>query len=106
MTLVFKALADPTRRRILQLLRKRPMAAGEIAEHFPVSKPTLSAHFAVLREADLVDPERQGKNVIYRLKVTALEDALLAFAETVGIGVPGTRLKPPHLKMSAAGRIK
>ena len=55
MNLVFKALSDPTRRHILQLLRKRAMSAGEISDHFAISKPTLSAHFAVLREADLID---------------------------------------------------
>ena len=55
MNTVFKALADPTRRRVLQLLRRRPMTAGELADHFPFSKPTMSAHFAVLKEADLVE---------------------------------------------------
>ena len=94
MNLVFKALSDPTRRRILQLLRERPMTAGQIAEHFACSKPTLSAHFAVLREADLVDSERAGTSITYSLKVSVLEDALLSFAETVGVGVrSGGRLK-------------
>ena len=86
MNLVFKALSDPTRRRILQLLRERPMTAGEIAGHFDFAKPTLSAHFAVLREADLVESEKAGTTVTYTLKVSVLEDALLSFAETVGIG--------------------
>lgn len=84
MSKVFKALADPTRRRVLQLLRERPMAAGELAEHFPVSKPTMSAHFAVLREADLVETERHGKSILYRIKMSVLEDALLGFARTFG----------------------
>jgi DNA-binding transcriptional ArsR family regulator len=79
MNLVFKALADPTRRRVLELLRTRPMTAGELADQFPVSKPTMSAHFAVLREADLVDVQKLGKAVIYRLKLSVLEDALLGF---------------------------
>ena len=87
MNLVFKALSDPTRRRILQLLRERPMTAGQIAEHFDCSKPTLSAHFAVLREADLVESEKTGTSITYALKVSVLEDALLSFAETVGVGV-------------------
>jgi DNA-binding transcriptional ArsR family regulator len=87
MNLVFKALSDPTRRRILQLLRERPMTAGHIAEHFDCAKPTLSAHFAVLREADLVESEKAGTTVTYSLKVSVLEDTLLSFAETVGIGV-------------------
>jgi DNA-binding transcriptional ArsR family regulator len=87
MNMIFKALSDPTRRRILQLLRERPMTAGQIAEHFDIAKPTLSAHFAVLREADLVESEKEGTSVTYSLKVSVLEDALLSFAETVGVGV-------------------
>lgn len=55
------------------------MTAGDLADHFPVSKPTMSAHFAVLREADLVDVQKVGKAVIYRLKLSVLEDALLGF---------------------------
>ncbi|HEY4890184.1 MAG TPA: autorepressor SdpR family transcription factor [Reyranella sp.] len=94
MNLIFKALSDPTRRRILQLLRERPMTAGQIATHFNFAKPTLSAHFAVLREADLVESEKVGTSVTYSLKLSVLEDALLSFAETVGVGVrPGGRLK-------------
>jgi DNA-binding transcriptional ArsR family regulator len=95
MNLVFKALSDPTRRRILQLLRERPMTAGQIAEHFDIAKPTLSAHFAVLREADLVFSEKVGTTVTYSLKVSVLEDALLSFAETVGVGIRSDgKLKP------------
>jgi DNA-binding transcriptional ArsR family regulator len=94
MNLIFKALSDPTRRRILQLLRERPMTAGQIATHFNFAKPTLSAHFAVLREADLVESEKVGTSVTYNLKLSVLEDALLSFAETVGVGVrSGGRLK-------------
>jgi ArsR family transcriptional regulator, repressor of sdpIR and other operons len=86
---VFKALADPTRRHILQLLKTRPMLAGEIAGHFPTSKPTLSAHFAVLREAQLIGSEKNGKNVTYWLNASVLEEALLAFA-----GALDLKLKP------------
>jgi DNA-binding transcriptional ArsR family regulator len=85
MNKVFKALADPTRRRVLELLRERPMLAGELAEHFDVSKPTMSAHFAVLREANLVEAERRGKTIRYRLKMSVLEDALLGFAQMFGL---------------------
>ena len=56
MNKVFKALSDPTRRRVLQLLRERPMSAGELSDHFAVSKPTMSAHFAVLQEAGSSKP--------------------------------------------------
>jgi DNA-binding transcriptional ArsR family regulator len=86
MNAVFKALADPTRRSVLELLRTRPMSAGEIAEHFPLSKPTMSAHFAVLREADLVEVHKTGKAVIYALKLSVLEDALLGFAGLFRLG--------------------
>jgi DNA-binding transcriptional ArsR family regulator len=87
MNLVFKALSDATRRRILQLLRRREMTAGEIAEHFDLSKPTLSGHFAVLREAGLVVSEKNGTTITYRLNLSVLEDALLGFANMVGLGL-------------------
>ena len=78
MSQVLKALGDPTRRRILQLLREREMSAGELAGHFPLSKPTLSGHFAVLKAADLVEVQREGTSLIYRLNTSVLEDALTA----------------------------
>lgn len=84
MSSVFKALSDPTRRHVLEMLRKGPKSAGELAEAFNVSKPTMSAHFAVLREAGLVTTERQGKQLIYRLQMTVLEDALYGFAKAFG----------------------
>ena len=86
MNRVFKALGDPTRRRILQLLRAREMTAGEIAEHFDLAKPTLSGHFAILREADLIDAEKTGTTITYRLNLSVLEDALLGFAQGFGFG--------------------
>jgi ArsR family transcriptional regulator len=86
MTEVYKALADPTRRRILQLLREREMTAGEIAEHFALAKPTLSGHFAVLREAKLVAPEKSGTTITYRLNVSVLEEALLALMDGFKLG--------------------
>lgn len=84
MSKVFKALSDPTRRRVLQLLRKGAMNAGEISDHFQFSKPTMSAHFQVLKEADLVHAEKIGKSVVYQLKLSVLEDALLGFVDSVG----------------------
>jgi DNA-binding transcriptional ArsR family regulator len=97
MATIFKAIADPTRRHILQLLKERPMTAGEIAEHFPLSKPTLSAHFAILREAELIGSEKDGKHVTYWLNASVLEEALLAFAGTIGLGLkagPALKRKP------------
>lgn len=85
MSEIYKALADPTRRRILQLLREREMAAGEIAEHFRLSKPTLSGHFAVLRAARLVSTERNGTTIIYRLNISVLEEALMALMDSFGL---------------------
>ncbi|MGD9585085.1 MAG: metalloregulator ArsR/SmtB family transcription factor [Lysobacterales bacterium] len=64
MSTIFKALSDDTRRRVLELLRRGPMTAGELAEQINESKPTKSAHFAVLREAGLVVSEKHGKSVV------------------------------------------
>ena len=87
MSSVFKALADPTRRRILGLLRQGPKSAGELADHFPVSKPTMSSHFAVLREAGLIESDKQGKTVMYRLKMSVLEETLMEFSQVVGLNL-------------------
>ncbi|HQH70990.1 MAG TPA: autorepressor SdpR family transcription factor [bacterium] len=78
MNLVYKALADPTRRKILELLRRRDMSAGELAMYFDLAKPTLSRHFAVLREAELIHSEKRGTTITYSLNVSVLEEALLA----------------------------
>jgi len=86
MSEVYRALADPTRRRILQLLREREMTAGEIAAHFELAKPTLSGHFAVLREAQLVAPEKSGTTITYRLNVSVLEEALMALMDGFKLG--------------------
>ena len=90
---VFKALADPTRRRVLELLRGGALTAGELSDQFPVSKPTMSAHFSVLQEAGLIEAEKDGRAVFYRLKMSVLEDALLGFADALGIDATtgGTR---------------
>jgi DNA-binding transcriptional ArsR family regulator len=88
MNRVFKALSDPTRRRVLELLRAGPMTAGELSDHFEVSKPTMSAHFSVLQEADLIQAEKHGRTILYRLKLSVLEDALLSFAQAVGLHSP------------------
>jgi len=85
MSSVFKAIADPTRRSVLQLLRRQPMTAGELAEHFDVTKPTMSAHFTVLLTAGLIEAEKHGRSITYRLRMSVLEDALLGFADTLGI---------------------
>lgn len=73
---VFKALADPTRRRILQLLQNGEMTAGELAEHFDMAKPSVSHHFNVLKQADLVTSRREGQQIYYGLNTTVAEDVL------------------------------
>ena len=65
------------------------MSAGELAEHFNSSKPTLSRHFSVLREADLVQSDRDGNSIIYRLNVTVLEETMMAMMEMFGIDLQG-----------------
>ena len=76
---VFEALSHPVRREILQLLRAGPRSAGDLASHFDLTKPTLSVHFAKLRDADLVTVERQGTSLIYHLNMSILEEALSGF---------------------------
>ena len=83
---VYRALADPTRRKILALLREREMTAGELASHFSISKPTLSGHFSVLREADLIQGEKNGTTITYHLNVSVLEDALLLLMDMFNLG--------------------
>jgi ArsR family transcriptional regulator len=75
---VYQALADPTRRHILELLRDQDMTAGQLAENFDLAKPTLSKHFAVLREADLIHGEKNGTSITYSLNISVLEDALFS----------------------------
>jgi DNA-binding transcriptional ArsR family regulator len=72
----FKALADPTRREILRLLRGGEKTAGELARHFDMSKPSMSHHFAVLRQADLIASRRDGQQIYYFLNTTVAEDLL------------------------------
>jgi len=82
---IYKALADPTRRRILALLRERPMTAGELASQFELAWPTMSGHFAVLREAGLIQADRAGSTLTYRLNQTVLQEALMALMDMLGV---------------------
>jgi ArsR family transcriptional regulator, arsenate/arsenite/antimonite-responsive transcriptional repressor len=70
----FRALADPTRREILRLLRDGPKTSGEIADHFKSSWPTVSRHLAVLRDAGLILSERSGQQIVYELNTTVFQD--------------------------------
>jgi DNA-binding transcriptional ArsR family regulator len=83
---MYQALAHPARRRILQLLGSGPMTAGEIADRFDVSKPTMSGHFNVLKDANLIQAERDGTTIRYRLNVSVLEEAAAAILGLAGVG--------------------
>jgi DNA-binding transcriptional ArsR family regulator len=80
---VFRALADPTRREILRLLRAGPRASGEIAGRFDSSWPTISRHLAVLREADLILAERNGQEIHYELNTSVFQDLVQHLVEWV-----------------------
>ncbi|MDY2712183.1 MAG: autorepressor SdpR family transcription factor [Candidatus Faecivivens sp.] len=83
----FKALSDPTRRKILQLLSKGDMTAGEIADCFEMTKPSVSHHLSMLKGAGLIDDERRGQNIIYSLNMTVFQQVLQWFFEISGTGV-------------------
>ncbi len=70
-----QALADPTRRKILELLKKKDLAAGEIGRHFNISLPSLSHHLNILKNAELVTSHRQGQEIIYSLNLSVFEEA-------------------------------
>lgn len=76
MNLLFKALRDPTRRRILEKLKKRDLNAGEIAAQFDMTTPSISYHLDLLRQAQLVSSRKRGQFVIYSLETTVLDESL------------------------------
>lgn len=76
MSKVFKALSDETRREILKLLSKKDMSAGEISEHFNMSKPSISKHLEILREAELISSERKGQFIIYSINTSVIQEVL------------------------------
>ena len=94
----FKAISDPTRREILRLLRRGEMTAGDLAERFDMTKPTMSHHFSVLKEADLLTSRRDGQQIWYGLNTTVVQD-LMAWAMDLirsengpGDDAPGTNI--------------
>ncbi|MDF2927052.1 MAG: hypothetical protein K0R57_5966 [Paenibacillaceae bacterium] len=80
----FKALSDPTRRQILRLLREKDRTAGEIAEYFDMSKPSISHHLNALKQAKLVIDERQGQHIMYSLNSTVVQEVMGWFLELLG----------------------
>jgi DNA-binding transcriptional ArsR family regulator len=90
MNSLFKALAHPVRRRIIDMLRKGPMASGDIAAAFDMSWPTITGHLNALKEAGLVSPERDGASIRYRLEISAVEEAIAFLLEMTGTVRPDT----------------
>lgn len=76
MNYAFKALSDPTRRKILELLREKDMTAGDIADHFQMTKPSISHHLSLLKQAQMVYDERKGQNIYYSLNTPGFQDLL------------------------------
>jgi len=72
----FKALSDPSRRKIIQMLKGKDMTAGEIADNFQMSKPSISHHLSILKQADLVTDERRGQNIYYSLNTTVFQEVV------------------------------
>ena len=85
MNIVFEALAHPTRREILEMLKSGSKTAGEIADAFDVSKPTISGHFAKLKGAGLIHADQKGTTIIYSINMSALEEVLLGFMGRMGV---------------------
>ena len=79
-----KALADPTRREILNLLKKGKLSAGEITDHFQITAAAISRHLSVLKEADLIEDTREGKYIYYELNASVLEEIMLWITELKG----------------------
>lgn len=79
-----RALADPIRREILEMLRSGRLSAGEIAEHFPVTGASVSRHLSVLKEADLIRDTREGKFIYYELNASVLEEIMLWLSQLKG----------------------
>jgi DNA-binding transcriptional ArsR family regulator len=80
---IFRALADPTRRQILQDLKERELAAGEIAARFSISGPSISRHLAILKGADLVSERREGNRIFYRLEPDEIAGVIGAFLSSL-----------------------
>ena len=79
-----KALADPTRREILNLLKQGKRSAGEISDHFDITAAAISRHLSVLKEADLIDDTREGKFIFYELNASVLEEIMLWISDLKG----------------------
>ena len=82
----FKALSDPTRRKILELLQEKPLNAGEIADYFQITKPSISHHLSILTNSGLIIDERQGQNIVYSIDMTVFQDMMKWFMNFMDMG--------------------
>ncbi len=89
LNLPFKALADPTRRKIVLLLKERDMTAGEIADQFDMTKPSISHHLNALKQALLVTDNRKGQNIYYSLNTTVFQEVVKWFFNTTRVNEGG-----------------
>lgn len=90
----FKALGDPTRRRILELLSEGEMSAGDIAAHFDMAKPSVSHHLNILKNAGLVTDERRGQNIVYCLNLTVFQEAVKWLGAKIHCADYGSSARP------------
>lgn len=98
MNILFKALNDPTRRQILELLRVQSLTAGEIADACQVRKPTVSHHLDILRQAELIEEERQGQFRRYHLNTTVVEDVMVWLSGLIEAPKPAAKKAASALK--------
>ncbi|OPL07465.1 MAG: ArsR family transcriptional regulator [delta proteobacterium ML8_F1] len=86
MNAIFKALSDPTRRKILEMLTERDLKAGDIADNFSITKASISHHLSILKEAELIQSERQGQAIVYSLNTTVFQETLRWFYDFMNKG--------------------
>ena len=82
----FKALSDPTRRKILELLQEKSLNAGEIADYFHITKPSISHHLTILKNSGLIVDERHGQNIVYSLDMSVFQDMMKWFMNFTSMG--------------------
>lgn len=96
LNLPFKALADPTRRKIILLLKEQDLTAGEIAEQFNMTKPSISHHLNTLKQALLVTDERKGQNIYYSLNTTVFQEVINWFFDVTHLNEGGSEGEKAH----------
>lgn len=83
---VFKAMSDPTRRKILELLKDKSLNAGQIADYFHITKPSISHHLTILKNCGLIVDERQGQNIMYSIDMSVFQEMMKWFIDFTKMG--------------------